>query len=368
MLGVNLTGLFLTHSICSLSALPPLQLYGVPQNLDNIELVTPDLTSEQFLWKECDICPEGQILPHQLECCQPSPDPPGGTYPHAPEFRLCSKTRMYMRGYAYVTSWNVADRDADFRRLLYTRMPSNVTPVGRDCRDLKIEPIPGMIRLVPGVPFVYHLDGDIRRPVTVACLQTPQSLAMYPKIANDIQTLTDQLLTLTFGDVQDGILVNKPIYQFPGLKRNQRSAKVSEGSCDGSFNLTATVGQGDGQGCYMPAAQLLDPSLQRVVAKVTSILHKFFRLIVPCCISKFEWDVTEFHSRVNNVFGFGGFEPNNTGLQMNVSSGFSSLAQLIGEHQGTFHTDQHDHPPRYTLLTLCFNLPEGMCSMLQLNS
>ena len=55
-----------------------------------------------------------------------------------------------------------------------------------------------------------------------------------------------------------------------------------------------------------------------------------------------------------NVFGFGDFEPNNTGLQMNVSSGFNSLAELIGEHQGTFHTDQHDHPPWYTLLTLCF--------------
>ena len=144
------------------------------------------------------------------------------------------------------------------------------------------------------------------------------------------------------------------------MKRNQRSATVPEGSFDGSFNLAATVGQGEGQGCYMPAVQSLDRDLQQTIREVTIILHTFYRLVVPRCTSKFEWDVLEFHSKVNNVFGFGGFEPGNTGLQMNVSSGFTSLAELIGEHQGALHTDQHDHPPSYTVCTICFNLPPSM--------
>jgi len=110
----------------------------------------------------------------------------------------------------------------------------------------------------------------------------------------------------------------------------------------------------------MPAAQSLDPDLQQTIGDVTVTLHNLYRHIVPHCIFKFEWDFIEFHSRINNVFGFGGFELNNTGLQMNVSSGFSSLTELIGEHQGAFHTNMHDHPPRYTLCTLLFNLPEGM--------
>ena len=216
--------------------------------------------------------------------------------------------------------------------------------------------------MIPGVPFVYHLDSDPGHPVTVACLQTTQSLSVYPSITQDIEELTNDLLGLTFGKAEGGMLVQVPIYQLPGMKRNQRSAMVPEGSFDGSFNLTATVGEGEGQGCYMPAAQSLDPGLRQTIHKVTQIIHQFYRLIVPRCLSKFEWDILEFHSKVNNVFGFGGFEPNNTGLQMNVSSGFSSLTELIGENQGALHTDQHDYPPKYTLCTICFNLPSGACN------
>ena len=355
--------MLLTCSVHAQAAPTTHELYGIPQNLDRIQLVIPDLTAEQFLWEENQMSSDVILPPSQLVCPSPAPDPQGGCYPRAAEFTLSPKTRSYMRGYAYVTPWKLANRSTDTERLLCMRMPPGATPNGNEpCTSLKIVPIPGMIQLIPGVPFVYQLDGDPGRPVTVACLQTPQSLSTYPSIAKEVQELTDKLLILTFGQVQDDVLVQKPIYQFPDLKRNQRSAKVPEGSFDGSFNLTATVGQGEGQGCYMPAAQSLDPGLRQAISEVASILHRFYRLIAPRCISKFEWDVIEFHSKVNNVFGFGGFEPNNTGLQMNVSSGFTSLAELIGEHQGAFHTDQHDHPPRYTVLTLCFNLPDGVCN------
>jgi len=345
-------------------AQPPRKLYGIPEDLDDVDIIKPDLGSEEFQWSEDEMCPEGPTFPPQLECHPQIPDPEEGNYPLAPVFELCPKTQSYMRGYAYVAPWNIANKAGDTEKLLNVRMPPNVKPLGFNDGVAEIQPIPGMIKLIPGVPFVYHIDGDVEQPITVACLQTTKSLCAYPQVASDIQELTNQLLTLTFGQQQDRGFIQKPIYQFRGLKRNQRSAKVHEDSFNGSFNLAATVGQGDGEGCYMPAAQLLDSNLRHAVADVTSVLHKLFRIIVPRCISKFEWDAIEFHSRMYNVFGFGGFEPNNTGLQMNVSSGFNSLAELIGKHQGSFHTDQHDHPPRYTLLTLCFNLPDGMCSLL----
>ena len=338
----------------------PHQLYGIPQNLDDVQLITPDLTSETFLWSKELLSSENPPLTH-LEYPNAVPDPLNGTYPRAPRFTLSGPNRSHTRGYVYVSDWNTANKLADLQRLLTTRMPPKVTPSKDGNGNLIFEPIPGMVKLIPGVPFVYYLDGDPGHPVTVACLQTPQSLSAYPGIADDVEKLTDDLMTLTFGEVQDGILTRRPIYQFPGMKRNQRSATVPEGSFDGSFNLAATVGQGEGQGCFMPAVQLLDPDLQQTVHEVTCILHKFYRLVIPRCISKFEWDVLEFHSIVNNIFGFGGFEPNNTGLQMNVSSGFSSLAELIGEHQGALHTDQHDYPPRYTIITICFNLLPGTC-------
>ena len=75
----------------------------------------------------------------------------------------------------------------------------------------------------------------------------------------------------------------------------------------------------------MPATQSMDSDLCWVVGDVTSVLHKHFWLTFSCCIFKFEWDAIESHSRMNNVQGVNGFEPNNTGLQMNVSSGFTSL-------------------------------------------
>jgi hypothetical protein len=339
----------------------PHKLYGVPQDLSTIQLVTPDLSHPEFLWNEAQTS-QGGTPPLQLECPAAAVDPPGGHYPRSPKFSLSPRTQSYMRGYAYVSSWDTANREEDRQRLLLTRMPPNVEPSREESGSLRIEPIPGMTKLIPGVPFVYHLDGDPSQPVTVACLQTLNSLEAYPDIADEAKDLTDQLYSLTFGKVHTGKLVQKPIYQFPDLRRNQRSAQVPEGSFDGSFNLTATLGQGEGQGCYMPAAQSLDPDLRQTIAEVTLILHRLYRMILPRSISKFEWDLIEFHSKVNNIFGFGGFEPNNSGLQMNVSSGFSSLTELIGEHQGTFHTDIHDHPPSYTVCTLCFKLPKGMYS------
>lgn len=337
------------------------QLYGIPQNLDHVQLLTPDLTSEAFLWTKEVLSREGPPPPH-LERPDPVPDPEGGTYPQAPEFILSERTRSHTRGYIYTSNWRTADKPANLQRLLKTRMPPKVVPSRDDKGNLIVEAIPGMIKLIPGVPFVYHLDGDPGHPVTVACLQTPQSLSAYPEIADEIPELTEGLMTLTFGGIDKEGSTRRPIYGYPGMKRNQRSATVRDGSFDGSFNLAATVGQGEGQGCFMPAVQLQDPDLQRAITAVTIILHRFYRLVVPRCVSKFEWDVLESHSTMNNIFGFGGFEPNNTGLQMNVSSGFESLAKFIGEQQGALHTDQHDHPPRYTLCTFCFKLPPGACS------
>jgi len=164
----------------------------------------------------------GEAAPSmQLKCPSVVPDPPNGCYPRAPEFLLSQQTRSYTRGYAYVSTWNTANREADYQQLLQAHMPPNVAPGRDDDGGLEIKPIPGMIKLIPGVPFVYHLDGNPGKPVTVACLQTQESLSAYPMIASDVQNLTDHLFNLTFGKVKDGVLTQKPIYQLPGLKRNQ---------------------------------------------------------------------------------------------------------------------------------------------------
>ena len=88
-------------------------------------------------------------------------------------------------------------------------------------------------------------------------------------------------------------------------------------------------------------------------------LHSLSRIVLRHSISKFEWQLFEFICASNNVISFGRFEPNSTGLQMNVLSGFTSLTDLIGEHQGGFHSDQSDEHMLWTVLTLLFRLPKG---------
>ena len=214
-----------------------------------------------------------------------------------------------------------------------------------------------MIQLIPGVPFVQLVDGG--NPTTVACLHTVESLCCYPQVAQEVQELTDRLASLTFGVIKDGHVRSRPIYTLPGLKRNDRSAKVPPGSYDGSYNLASTVMKGDGQGCFLPAVQTSTHQVQEHIGAVTTTLHRLGRIVLQRSISKFEWRLFEFVCTVNNVVGFGGFEPNGTGLQMNVSSGFTSLAQLIGEHQGGYHSDCSDEYVLWTVLTLLFHLPKG---------
>jgi hypothetical protein len=55
------------------------------------------------------------------------------------------------------------------------------------------------------------------------------------------------------------------------------------------------------------------------------ILHRLYRLIIPLCISRFEWDMMEFHGYENNVVTFGGLEPGPTSCQTNSSSSANSF-------------------------------------------
>jgi hypothetical protein len=69
----------------------------------------------------------------------------------------------------------------------------------------------------------------------------------------------------------------------------------------------------------------------------------------------------EFHAIDNNTFVFSRLEPNNTSLQMNVSSESEggTLTNAIGEKQGAWHVDQGDNPNGWTIFVLCFNLCPG---------
>jgi hypothetical protein len=133
------------------------------------------------------------------------------------------------------------------------------------------------------------------------------------------------------------------------------------GSWDGSYNLASTLIKGKGRGVCAPAVTAAYKDAVDAIAEVGQILHSMFWHIIKKSLFREEFEVFEFHSIDNNVFGFGRLEPNNTGLQMNVSSTSQggTLSNTIGKNQGAWHVDQGDDPAGWTVFVLCFNLPPG---------
>lgn len=319
--------------------------------------------SEEFMWPPEQVSQAPR--PPSILVPPPSAVPPNGyTYPQADTYTLSpTLDRRYTRGCAYVTLFTPSKKGILQSRLLRTKTPPNVIPRLHESK-IVVDPIAGMIQMPGSVPFVQYVDGHPDEAVTMACAHTLDSIReAYPDIADTVEDLANKLRDATFGtDGSDGQPAMTPIYSIKGLKRNDRSVDAKDlppGSFDGSYNLASTKGEGEGAGCVLPAVQASTPEAAERISLVLRLLHAIQRLILPRSISKFEHDVTEAHSELNNVVSCGGLEPNATSVQMNVSSGGYDLAHFIGTHQGSWHTDVGDDWTRWTLVTMILRLPPG---------
>ncbi|KAJ7041262.1 hypothetical protein C8F04DRAFT_894722, partial [Mycena alexandri] len=211
-----------------------------------------------------------------------------------------------------------------------------------------------------GVPYIQRVDGNPNHTVTVAVAHTSESLKRFGNgISERVSTLETELYRLAFGSnpncpPEESITA---LYNL-GLKRNDRSAKGTPGSTDGSYSLASTVEKGQGQGCFQPAVQAATPMAQALIGRTLSIVHELQQLILPCCLTAFEWAVWKFWAKDNNVFVFGGCGPGATGLQLN-KSGIGALEAAIGFLQGKWHADISDAIALWTLGILLLKLPPG---------
>ena len=290
-----------------------------------------------------------------------SPEPPlGFSYPLAPVsgYTLTEDTR-YLRGYVYSAAYDPTQRDVHRGRLISITTPPNFHAENVDGRYVT-KPIPGMIQMVPGVPFVVNLKGEFGRSQTIGCVQTLKSLQYYESDYGLILAASVRLAKLTWGcKASDTGPEIQPIYKLEGLKLNARSSardSMHHNPYDGSFSLANTVLKGDGPGTFLPAVQANLSGASSQIRTVLETLHELRQLVFPKCVSKFEHDIMEFHSEYNNVFSFGGLKPNGSSVQMNVSSLGKQLEAAIGEIQGNWHTDPHDDFAAWTLFTLLLRL------------
>jgi len=305
--------------------------------------------------------------PAESRLVPPSPaTPPNGRYfPLAPEngYELMMDNH-YQSGRVYVAAYDITETALHQHRdtLKTIATPPNVDPELIDGAFVS-KPIPGMVKMVPGIPFAFSFNGDHSRRHTIACAHTLDSLRGYPDY-DDILNDAVRLAKLTWGCKASASSPEiSPIFMIPGLKLNDR-AKARSGfhsnTYDGSFSLANTVMKGEGLGTALPAIQANTSSAYSQIAAVLKVLHSLYRRVMPKSISKFEFDILDFHSNFNNVVSFGGLTPNGTGCQMNVSSLGKTLAEYIGSVQGGWHSDIPDDETRWTLFTLLLRVGPGV--------
>ena len=337
--------------------------FPVDTNIFSTSTPTPPSHSE-FSFRDEDLCSAPHPVETHLMAPSPTPPPDGDYYPLAPHsgYKLLADAR-YKRGYVYVADYDVSEENvrAHGKSLEHIATPPNIEPNLVEGSFIT-SPIPGMIHMIPGIPFAFAYNGNKDRLHTVGCAQTLQSLSHYPDYPDILQESV-KLAKLTWGCTAHGETPKiAPIYELPGMKENDRSAKRSnfhEHLHDGSFNLANTVMKGEGLGTFLPAVQANTPTVMSQIATVLSILHKLFRLIMPKCLSKFEQEITDFHSDFNNVFTFGGLEPGGVSAQMNVSALGELLSFFIGRVQGGWHTDVSDSICRWTMFVLLLRVGPG---------
>ncbi|KAG6850293.1 hypothetical protein H0H93_015235, partial [Arthromyces matolae] len=270
-------------------------------------------------------------------------------YPLSPVYHLVS-TNQYSRGYIYAATYRLSALATHREALLNLSLPPNVEPTYVDGR-FKAEPLPAMVQMIPGVPFVYFLDGDPTRPQTQACLQTLESLKIYPDY-QEILALTISLSQYTWGcPSSETSAAQPPIYDLM-LKQNDRSNQTTAGG-NGSFSIATTVIKGEGQGVVAPAVQVNTPEAEAQIGGTLRALQKLTCLLLPKCVSCFEWEMVNFLCIDNNVVTFGGLEPHiGTSCQINVSSLGDKLEVYIGHLQARIHVDGGDYHGLWTVFHL----------------
>lgn len=339
-------------------------MYGIPlQGITPIP--TPDDPSYWLKWSASTLSQEGSPISQELLIPPPPDAPPEGWYyPIAPSYKLnTAPDDRFRRRYRYSASYN--PNDASNLHDLYVKVKSHpkvsVNRQENHNNSMEFLQIPGMVQMVPGVPFIFEVGGDPKKSVTVGCVHTLQSLKDYPE-SQTIQELTQKLQILTWG-AKDSGLTYDAVYKLPSLKRNERSARPSAStSFEGSYNLASTVVKGQGQGTFAPAVQSDTREARSQISAILKTLHSLYNLIMPLSISREEWEILSYIMAENNVFTFGNGGVGPTGCQLNISGSSSggNLQEDIGVDQGSWHIDQGDDPLTHSLLVMLLRIPPGM--------
>lgn len=125
------------------------------------ETPTPPLKSD-FFFSPADLCPGLLLAEIHLTAPTPVSPPKGDYYPLAPlsGYELVADA-CYKCGYVYIDDYNVYEENvqAHGKLLIQIATPPNIEPalIGA---SFVASSIPGMVQMVPGIPFAFAYHGD----------------------------------------------------------------------------------------------------------------------------------------------------------------------------------------------------------------
>lgn len=130
---------------------------------------------DEFSYQDDDLLIQGSKPPKPgADTLNPPPSaiPPSGcSYPQSLAWQLKWDER-YLNGWIYAADYHIKERlRIDKDRMATISTPPNIAPSIENGWYVS-RPIPGMVKMKAGVPFVFFLDGDYRRPYTVGCCHT----------------------------------------------------------------------------------------------------------------------------------------------------------------------------------------------------
>ena len=258
-----------------------------------------------------------------LEPATHEKDQGGYCFPYAGHYQL-RQHKGYKSNHIYACEYNPEMREVVQDRVLRIRTPPHMTPTFVD-GTFKFLPPPGMIQMIPGIPFVQWIGN----PVMV---QHPEYYAMLLNLATELRAYT-------WGRPES--LSQRGIEPFVslGLKKNMRSTPCD--GDDGSYSLGVTVIE-EGHGIVAPADQpsSADASRQHIL----TLLARMYLHLLPLVIARVELELLRFNHEDNNIPGFGSWGGALSSCQLNLSSDkFRDLQTMIGSAQGGWHKDKRDN-------------------------
>jgi hypothetical protein len=273
------------------------------------------------------------------------------------------KNCNYPRGVCYVTDFNIFPQArAALKAALDKVVPNPEFRKGVVNEEgIYVRKVPGYVELLAGIPFVIrhtnlppHLD---RHPLAALETRVKYDTWMSIKQYDSSQHLLTSLHAIEQALWGEPGLQERPIWE-GSLHRNNRSSKGSEDHpYDGSYSLGITVEECD-HGYLGRAKQVANKRQLWRINQVLTHLDLVGDFILSRAILPHELHFRRMLTKVNNAACFGTYKWFSN-VQLNYSTGTTTLAETIGKLQGSIHTDPKDSVVGHTLFLLWIRIPKG---------